>query len=149
MNLPQSIYLACRWSRREEVLGYANELKALEIETTSRWLTDPEHRLSADGDGQAFNTKLAGHDVEDVTKAQALVYFAPGGTRGGSHVEFGMALAQRKRLFWIGEREHVFSFMPQVNVFATWPEFVAYLRGMQDANSIEYAVAPEGPRLRR
>lgn len=141
MIIPKSIYLAARWSRREEVAGYAVALRAMAIKVTSRWLTDPEHRIAIGTatDQQAFNAKLAGHDVDDVREAEALVYFAPGGTRGGSHVEFGMALALKRRLYWIGEREHVFSWLDRVDVFATWPEFLAYLRGLGDQDRFEAA----------
>jgi hypothetical protein len=126
------VYLAARWSRREEIEKYAAQLAVMDIRVTSRWLTDPDHRLADQPDSQAFNSKLAMHDLEDVTTAEALIYFAPGGTRGGSHVEFGMALAQKKRLFWVGEREHVFSWLRNVELFPDWSHLLAYLQGAVD-----------------
>jgi hypothetical protein len=123
------VYLAARWSRREEVERYAAQLGEINIHVTSRWLTDPTHRMTEEADAQAFNQELAGHDVEDVKGAEALIYFAPGGTRGGSHVEFGMALAQGKRLFWVGEREHVFSWRADIQIFPDWTHLLEYLRG--------------------
>jgi nucleoside 2-deoxyribosyltransferase len=139
------IYLAARWSRREEIEGYAAALREIGYEVTARWLTDPQHRMEAAGDAQAFNAELANHDVYDVKNADTLVYFAPGGTRGGSHVEFGMALAQGKRLFWIGDREHVFSWLNQVTVFPSWVEFFAYARGLRDGREDRFPIAAFRP----
>lgn len=142
---PKTVYLAARWSMREQVEVYAQQLKAIGIDVTSRWLTDPEHRATEQGDAQAFNAKLAGHDVYDVEQADALIYFGPGGTRGGSHVEFGMALAFKKRLFWVGDREHVFSWMPRVEVHQNWPELLSYLRGQVEGFESRYATMDRLP----
>lgn len=131
MRPPDKIYLAARWSRREELEALIPSLVGAGYDVTSRWITDPQHRMADQPDAQAFNAELARHDVADVQKADALIFFAPRGTRGGSDVEFGMALALRKRLFWVGERSHVFSFLPSVEVYETWPELLAYLRGLR------------------
>jgi hypothetical protein len=127
------VYLAGRWSRREEFEALGVTLRSLGIEVTSRWLTDPQHRMADDPKSQEFNAELANHDVYDVGQAETLVYFAPAGMRGGSNVEFGMALALKRRLFWIGERSHVFSYLPEVTVFATPEEFIAFVRGTVEA----------------
>jgi len=40
---------------------------------------------------------------------------------GGSHVEFGLALAQGKRVIVVGPRENVFHYLlPDSQIFATW-----------------------------
>lgn len=120
----QLVYMAARWSRRAEVEGYAANLRSAGHGVTSRWLTDPQHRMEmVDGtDVQAFNAELAMHDVIDVAAADVLVYFSPGGTRGGCHVEFGMALALGKPIYLVGEREHVFTWLPAIECFDTWAD---------------------------
>lgn len=122
-SAPRSLYLAGRWSRREEIERYAVHLRGIGVEVTSRWLTDPMHRITEpEGEGAlAFNSELAMHDWEDVHRADALVYFSPGGQRGGCHVEFGIALALRRRVFLVGDREHVFTWMESVERFPDFP----------------------------
>lgn len=126
-------YLAARWRRRAEVEGYAVQLRDAGHVVTSRWLTDPEHRLTEGRESQVFNASLAGHDVDDIIAADVLIYFAPGGTRGGSHVEFGMAWSLQKSLMWIGAREHVFSYMPNVAVFPDWESCFDSIRPPREA----------------
>ncbi len=142
---PRKIYLAARWSLRSEVEACAKQLDAIGIKVTSRWLTDPDHRLAEQPDAQAFNVKLAGNDCYDVKEADALIYFAPGGSRGGSHVEFGMALALEKRLFWVGDRSHVFSWLHRVEVFPDWGQLLCYLRGLTEGRESHLACAEPAP----
>lgn len=51
-------------------------------------------------------------------------------SRGGRHVEFGMALAMDKRLVVVGPRENVFHLLPAVEQFDTWPLALAALAGV-------------------
>ena len=41
-------------------------------------------------------------------------------TRGGRHVEFGLAVADEKRIILVGPRENVFHFLPVVENFRDW-----------------------------
>lgn len=134
MSRISKIYLAGRWSMRDELTAHAAVLKdTLGLTVTSRWLTDPEHRMKIDDStDMAYNQTLASHDIYDIKEADTLIYFGPGGTRGGCHVEFGMALALKKRLFWVGPRTHVFSYLSEVEQFETWAECLAFLRGISD-----------------
>ena len=43
-----------------------------------------------------------------------------GGGKGGRHVEFGLGLAQGKRMIIVGPREHVFHTADGVEQFDTW-----------------------------
>jgi hypothetical protein len=48
---------------------------------------------------------------------------------GGRHVEFGLALAQGKRVIVVGPRENVFHYLlPESQVFATWNQAFATIR---------------------
>ena len=114
------IYLAARFSRRDELLVYRDRLLELGHSCDCRWLTDPGHRIEDDNlpdNRSTFNRELAFHDLQDLLASDTLIHFAPGGTRGGCHVEFGMALARAMRLYWVGDRTHVFSYLPQVEVY--------------------------------
>lgn len=46
-------------------------------------------------------------------------------SRGGRHVEFGMALALAKRCIVIGPRENVFHLLPQVEQYDSWEQYLA------------------------
>lgn len=118
-------YIAGRFSRREELLAAADRIYyRLGWEVKARWLTDPFHRIGGSPEDCAFNAELARHDRDDLIAADMVIYFSPGGTRGGCHVEFGMALALDKSIHWIGPREHVFSFLPEVAHHETLDHFI-------------------------
>lgn len=109
------VYLAARYSRRVEILGYAEELRAAGHEVTSRWLNG-SHQISTtgaplgdagealvEGDDGGMSEKAkrlrAGfvqEDVTDMLAASVIVSFTePPRTvhnRGGRHVEFGFCL---------------------------------------------------------
>jgi hypothetical protein len=110
------IYLAARFSRLDEMRKYADELKEDGHEITSSWNYGGEEGLTF--------TDIALLDVRDVLSADAVVSFTePYGSSnvgGGRHVEFGVALAAKKKLFIVGEREQVFHWWPTIVQF---PQF--------------------------
>lgn len=112
-----SVYLAARFERRDELNGYRAELEAAGLEVTSRWLTDPTPELTDEAWRQ-----LAAKDVEDIRRAGGLVLFAESGGSGGGgrQVEFGVALGLGKRLIVIGEPENLFHRLAEVEVVPTW-----------------------------
>src|SRR5689334_6788265 len=112
------IYLAARYSRREELCGYRTQLEALGHTVTSRWLNG-SHQISDAGkpigdhgealveDGSddraaALRQHFAQEDFDDVRSADTLIAFTEvprsGHSRGGRHVEFGAALALDKKI---------------------------------------------------
>lgn len=129
------LYLAARYSRRLELVGYRAVLQAMGFVVTSRWL-DGEHQygpgtrlvqeqLQSDLDLAA---RFAIEDAEDVADATVLVSFTepprqPSTNRGGRHVEFGLALGLgRMDLVVIGPRENAFHYLPQVIHYDTWQD---------------------------
>jgi nucleoside 2-deoxyribosyltransferase len=113
------IYLAAKYSRREEMQRYANQLAARGHQVTSRWIHG-DH----EGDGyMARAARFAQEDLDDLAEADCLIQFvesARAETRGGNHVEFGYALATGKLLVVVGVRGNVFHCLPQVNHFFQW-----------------------------
>jgi hypothetical protein len=124
------IYLASRYSRRKELLGYAKQLERLGHCITSRWLLG-NHSLDDRGlsieAASAERTRFACEDWDDLLAADCVISFTeePRGTtsRGGRHVEFGAAMARGKQCVVIGHRENVFHCLPDVEFYATWQEF--------------------------
>lgn len=126
------IYLASRYSRREELCVYANVLKAAGHEVTSRWL-DGNHQIDDAGlSVQAQHServRIASEDWQDLLTAEICISFTetPRSTnsRGGRHVEFGAAMALSKRVIIIGPPENVFHCLPQVERYLDWEDFKA------------------------
>lgn len=140
------IYLAARYSRRLELCGYREELVRRGFTVTSRWL-DGSHQLDnagtpiGDHGEQLVETgdeeraallreKFATDDRDDVLSADALVAFTEvpraGTSRGGRHVELGIALGVGMPVTVVGPRENVFCWLPEVTHYETWPEYLAH-----------------------
>ncbi len=133
------VYLGGRLGRREELLRYADELAAGDIEVVSRWLYS-EVALPARATPQDEKPAetAAAMDLEDVASADVCISFSEepeqAQGRGGRHVEFGVALALGRRLMLVGPREHVFHRLPQVEHFDEWSDAKAAL-GLGTARS--------------
>lgn len=149
------IYLAARYSRRLELCGYREQLRALGHTVQAVWL-DGEHQISDTGapigeHGEALvegalrpgerlsqtdqsdraarlRQKFAQDDFRDVATCELLIAFTEeprsGNSRGGRHVELGIALGQMKRVWIVGPRENIFCWLDGVLQFADWHECV-------------------------
>lgn len=140
------IYLAARYSRREELCGYREQLRALGHEVTSRWLNGA-HQISDGGqptgdhgealvEGDARNAgddgsqtaraaslreQFAREDFADVLACDLLIAFTEpprsNASRGGRHVELGLALGRMKRVWVVGYRENLFCWLEDVRFY--------------------------------
>lgn len=119
------IYLAARFSRREELIDYADSLKEDGHEITSSWVYGGEDGLSRED--------IAKLDVCDVLRADMVVLFTePYGTAvagGGRHTEFGIGLGTGKKLAIVGEREQIFCWYPGVIQEPSVNHLRRYLKG--------------------
>lgn len=129
------IYLAARYSRREELCGYRTQLEALGHVVTSRWLNGnhqvDDRGLSVEG-AQTERVRFATEDRDDVLSAEVLIAFteAPrsSNSRGGRHVELGIALGTRSMaVIVVGPRENVFCCLPEVLVLERFDECLPLL----------------------
>ena len=117
------VFLAARYSRIDEINGYAKELRQAGYQVDARWLLG-NHQIREGADkveGATMSVPMEGQpfaldDAADLQDAEVVISFTEtprsGHSRGGRHVEFGMALAWGKRLIVIGPRENVFHTMP-------------------------------------
>ena len=127
----EKLYLAARYSRRNEMRSLASTLRCNGFAVTSRWLTedDPlDHKL---GDQTPmFYTETARIDLEDIDNADTILFFAEdplvGTPRGGRHVEFGYAIASGKRLCVVGGAENIFHYLPRVEHFNSIESFISH-----------------------
>lgn len=136
------LYLAGRYSRRDEFREIATQLRANGFIVTSRWLkenADLHHKLGDPIDGHddvaTFYLKTAIIDCEDIQAADVILFFAEdphvGTPRGGRHVEFGYALGIGKRLFVIGGEENIFHYLPNVRNFPNLECFLETVHAAQ------------------
>jgi nucleoside 2-deoxyribosyltransferase len=132
------VYLAARFSRLEELLGYKAELRRLGIEVTSRWLLGG-HEWVGTADEEIPVEELArfaADDIADLEEADVLICFTEsprsGPARGGRHVEFGYALAIGKPTIVVGHRENVFYCLPGIQFAETWEKARRKIRSIAD-----------------
>ncbi len=133
------IYLAARYSRAEEMRQVRQDLAALGLFVTSRWI-DGQHELTPEGSAEAHEadrTRFAQEDRRDLYAAHWVISFSEEPrmtkTRGGRHVELGLALALGKRAIVVGHRENVFHHLPEVEFYPTWIEALAALTAEKTA----------------
>lgn len=129
-----AIYLAARFSRRHECHALGKELQRRGHTITSRWtLPTTDHVVSVGQSAEADfaeRCRFATEDCRDVLDCDWMISLMEeprSNGRGGRHVEFGMALALRRRLTIIGPRETVFHCLPEVEHFSTVEDFLATL----------------------
>jgi nucleoside 2-deoxyribosyltransferase len=121
------VYLASRFSRGPELNQYRLQLNNAGIETTSRWLNGGHLWEGTDDDQlpQAVGAQFAQEDLDDLLAADVLVAFTEpprsGPSRGGRHVEFGVALAAGLQIVIVGHRENVFYCLPSLILTSDWP----------------------------
>jgi nucleoside 2-deoxyribosyltransferase len=126
MGWRMKIYLAGRYDRRVELLGYAGQLGRRHL-STARWLTgahegatDPETLL-----------RCAKEDMEDIERSDVLVVFTEdpsvGQTSGGRHVEMGFAMGIDVDVVVVGPIENVFHHLVDADGsrYDTWAEALA------------------------
>ena len=125
------VYFASRYSRHLEMQEYCRIItRDSNSIVTSRWIWG-NHQIDDKGLSQETRQeereRFAREDYEDLMNADLVISFTevPRSTnsRGGRHVEFGIALGCGKRVVVIGYRENVFHCLPQVEFYASFEEF--------------------------
>ena len=128
------VYLAARYSRRDEMRGYAEQLKQLGYTVDADWIfgdnTTEVAKIveAAEWSVPIVAREFAEVDYDDVWDSDAVVSFTETPysvtNRGGRHVEFGLALAWDKALFVVGPCENIFHTLEHVRHFDEWGEAV-------------------------
>lgn len=148
-----NIYLAARYSRREELCGYREQLRSLGHVVDAVWLNG-QHQISdtgtplsesgeklVEGDDEltslrsaALREHFAKEDLRDVVDCDYLIAFTEqprsNSSRGGRHVELGIAIGLGKTVLIVGPRENIFCWLPEVYQFDTWEKCLIWLSPM-------------------
>jgi len=119
----------------------ARTIAPLGFSVTSRWIWG-EHQASdaAIGTGTLgdFERRLAREDIEDLQAAELCIGFSEplrAASRGGRHVELGMALVLGKTIVVVGGHEHVFhALSPMIHVPNTPALYALLQEGMPDVS---------------
>lgn len=120
------VYLAARFSRLPELLGYKAELEAEGIEVTSRWLLGGHEWVGTNDEDIPVerNAEFAQDDIDDIHAADIMVCFTEpprsGPARGGRHFEAGYAYARGLPILVCGYRENVFYCLPKMVFAEDW-----------------------------
>ena len=133
------IYLAARFSRRDELEALRPLFEAAGHTLISRW---HQEQASAPLNGAMANHTpdenafYAARDAKDVLHADMLVLFTEppesAWPRGARHVEYGMAFAAGIQLSLVGPRENVFHWMlPATPVHSSVHELLNRLKESQ------------------
>jgi nucleoside 2-deoxyribosyltransferase len=131
------VYLASWFSSKDERKKQAQELRALGIGVTSRWLEEtakPNSDLK-DFDDEYLRT-TATMDIDDIRDADVFVLFTvdpndgPCYRRGGRHWETGFACGVGKPILLVGPKENIFhhlSFVAQVDSWEAAKESLLWI----------------------
>lgn len=118
------VYLAARYTRYPEMQVYARQLEQYGYTVVSSWITGDN--TGEDGEDATHETRreLAMRDIDQLRSSDICISFTEPprttATRGGRHVEFGIAYALNK-IVWVCEhRENIFHDLGRVRFFPTW-----------------------------
>jgi len=119
------IYLAAAYGDKDLMKLWRYQLRKISMVVTSTWL-DQEEIASG-----YMETLIAHRDLEEIDSSDILVHYANPARRdrwrGGCQVEFGYALACRKKLVVIGEQQMVFHHCVNVRFFESFTSFLGAL----------------------
>jgi hypothetical protein len=128
------IYLASRYSRFQEMQRVRADLEQRGHQVTSRWINGG-HQI--DDNGLSLQAKekerirFALEDLEDLYEADTLIAFTepPRSTnsRGGRHVEYGIAIGLNYNIIVVGPRENVFHCLQSIMWFPDYGSFFGWL----------------------
>jgi len=129
-----SIYLAARYSRKQEIDNFAKLIEKAGFEVGSTW-----HSTDAVSQEGNFNDEnkdtwrgLAKQDLKELEEADILIMFTEspnvGIPRGGRHVEYGFFLHRRRhnrdlKIYIIGPVENLFNYFAD-EIFADTATFI-------------------------
>lgn len=121
-------YLAASFTRQEEMREVRKRLLDAGEEVQARWVTSDDHKMEDQPTDEA-RARCAIEDLEDIAKSDGILNFTNTGkhgkrNRGGRHAEFGMGLALNKRMVLVGPREHVFHYLPSVEIHSDFDQFM-------------------------
>lgn len=129
------VYIAAQYARKREVRQYSLILRDHGHAVVQTWHLEPhEANVTLAQCGDELLVQYSERDLGELRTCDILIFFAEDQhsqpPRGGRHVEFGYALAHDKRILVVGERENMFHYLPDVEVY---PSFSAAIQALTPA----------------
>ena len=128
------VYIAARYDRFPEMRNVQTRLRNAGISCHCTWLNG-QHAWEPTANKDevpAEAVEFAHEDLRDLHAADTLIAFTDRPekpkSRGGRHVEFGIALAMQKRIIVVGPRENIFYCLPQVEQFSHFDGVIHHLK---------------------
>lgn len=131
-----NIYIAGRYSRKEEFKQYIKELESLGHTVTSSWITLASESTTEADPVVLERSALA--CIKDITKSDCFLYFTDSVreniesftkdelfelSRGGRHVELGISMIWGvDRIILVGGRENIFHYIEDMECYDTFEE---------------------------
>lgn len=126
------IYLAAQFHLKDDVGIRKEELVKLGYQVISTWTEEAANGVCSLKDFEHnYHLEVSERDIREIDQCDILVLFTVDPDeytrRGGRHFESGYAYGINKRLVIIGPRENIFHYLPGVDVYDTWEQFVGTL----------------------
>jgi hypothetical protein len=156
------IYLAARYSRRLELCSYREQLRCIGHTVNAVWLNGEHQisnegipigesgeqlvEITSDSRNKFYDQstdcaaklrqKFAQDDYNDVSSCEQFVAFTEeprsGHSRGGRHVELGIALALLKEVIIVGPRENIFCWLPTITQFDNFDLYFQFMLSFKE-----------------
>lgn len=127
------VYLAAPFGRKLEMREKRDELWKLKQEVRARWIDEDifTSDTTPSSVGEAPSSEYLGTyaeiDFEDAKGCNTFIVFP--GVGAGHHTEMGVALRQGSQVIVIGQKNNIFHYLPWVEHYATWENFLENLVG--------------------
>lgn len=125
-----NIYISVRYGRKPEAEALARAFRTNGHEVTSRWVFRDQPMDYHDASYYEIG-QYAQEDADDVVAADVFVALTEETDsvygRGGRHVEFGIAIALKRPVFFVGPFENIFHYLPSCTHFITNDELIEAL----------------------
>lgn len=126
------VYLAARFSRKDEMRMLAQSLALQGVTVTSRWLKETVPATAELSDLTPYYAReVSFDDIEDIRECDSFVLFTESPDeafkRGGRHWETGFAYGIGKPVILCGPRENIFHFLPNVTQLNDVTELKSFL----------------------
>lgn len=122
------LYIAAKYSRKQECRILAHALVARGVGTTSRW-----HDLEVN-ESEQDSVQLQGYaerDLADIRAADGLVMLNHDEESVGRHIELGYALGLGKPVMVVGNTESVFHHLKEVKLGSQFVDILGWARSIQ------------------
>lgn len=138
------VYVAAQYARKREIRECSAILRDAGYEVVSTWHLEPhEANVTLAECGNDLLREYALRDLGEILQCEAFIFVAEDQhnqpPRGGRHVEFGYALAHYKRVLVIGDRENMFHYLGDIEVYPTFAAAVQALSSQTSTASSETA----------